>query len=136
MQRDERLPFLVSSLVCLRSWMGHIAHLENRFMDRVPRCYGDVMAAKVGIYTLVRCYPTITAAPSDICQTSRLFCETNRSGFHVFGSRGLRSGSNAHQPSFHLSSANRRPVAILPSARSDRYRPAKPAAVPLRYECT
>jgi hypothetical protein len=49
----------------------------------------------------------ITAAPSDICQTSRLFFVTNRSGFHVLGSRALHSDSSAHQPSFHLSSANR-----------------------------
>src|SRR5262245_41823758 len=105
---------------------------EWRCCDSLRHCCPVILQ----LDTLVRCYPTITAGPSDICQTSRLFCVTNRSGFHVFGTRGLRLGSNAHQPSFHLSSANRRPVAILPSARSDRYRPAKPAAAPLRYECT
>jgi hypothetical protein len=45
MQRDERLPFLVSSVVCVRSWLGFIARLENRFMDRVPGCHGDTMSA-------------------------------------------------------------------------------------------
>src|SRR5262249_15220116 len=46
MQRDERLPFLVSSVVCVRSWLGCIHRLENRFMDRVPGCHGDIMSAQ------------------------------------------------------------------------------------------
>ena len=43
---DKRLPFLVSSVVCVRSWLGCIARLENRFMDRVPGCHGDIMSAQ------------------------------------------------------------------------------------------
>jgi hypothetical protein len=35
MQRDERLPFLVSVVVCIRYWLGGIVLLENRFMDRL-----------------------------------------------------------------------------------------------------
>ena len=46
MQRDERLPFLVSSVVCVRSWLGCIVRLENRFMDRIPGCHGDIMSAQ------------------------------------------------------------------------------------------
>src|SRR5262249_13887207 len=46
MQRDERLPFLVSSVVCVRSWLGCIARLENPFMGRVPGCHGDIMSAQ------------------------------------------------------------------------------------------
>jgi hypothetical protein len=46
MQRDERLAFLVSSVVCVRSWLGRIAGLENRFMDRVPGCHGGTMSAQ------------------------------------------------------------------------------------------
>jgi hypothetical protein len=46
MQRDERLPFLVSSVVCIRYWLGGIARLENRFMDRVPGCHGGTMFAQ------------------------------------------------------------------------------------------
>ena len=46
MQRDERLPFLVSSVVCIRSWLGRTAGLENRFMDRVPWCHGSTMPAQ------------------------------------------------------------------------------------------
>src|SRR5215475_14599567 len=46
MQRDERLPFLVSSVVCVRSWLGRIAHLEDPFMDRVPGCHGGALSAQ------------------------------------------------------------------------------------------
>jgi len=46
MQWDQRLRFLVSSLVCVRSWLGCIAHLENRFMDWVPGRHGDTMSAQ------------------------------------------------------------------------------------------
>jgi hypothetical protein len=46
MQRGERLPFLVSSVVWVRSWLGCIAGLENRFMDRVPGCYGGIVFAQ------------------------------------------------------------------------------------------
>ncbi len=46
MQRDQRLPFLVPSVVCIRYWLGRIAPLENRFMDRVPECHGDTMSAQ------------------------------------------------------------------------------------------
>jgi len=46
MQRDKRLPFLVSSVVCVRSWLGRIAHLENPLMDRVLGCHGDIMSAQ------------------------------------------------------------------------------------------
>ena len=46
MQRDKRPPFLVSSVVCVRSWPGRIAGLENRFMDRVPGFHGGTMSAQ------------------------------------------------------------------------------------------
>ena len=46
MQRHQRLPFLVSSVVCVRSWLGRIAHLENPLMDRVLGCHGDIMSAQ------------------------------------------------------------------------------------------
>src|SRR5215471_2414453 len=46
MRRDKWFPFLVSSLVCLRSWLGRIACLENCFMDHVPGCHGDTMSAQ------------------------------------------------------------------------------------------
>jgi len=45
-QRDERLALLVSSVVCIRYWLGGGARLENRFMDRVPGCHGDTMSAQ------------------------------------------------------------------------------------------
>ena len=45
MQRDERLAFLVSSVVCLRSWLGRIARLENRIVDCIPGRHGDTMSA-------------------------------------------------------------------------------------------
>jgi hypothetical protein len=40
MQRDERLPLLVSSVVCVRPWLGRVARLENRFVDCVARIHG------------------------------------------------------------------------------------------------
>lgn len=43
MQRDKRLPFLVSSVDCLRSWLGRFARLENRFVDCIPGRHGDTM---------------------------------------------------------------------------------------------
>src|SRR5215831_12590117 len=46
MQRDEQLSFLVSSVVCLRSWLGRIACLENRFVDCFPGRHGDTMSAQ------------------------------------------------------------------------------------------
>jgi hypothetical protein len=46
MQRAERLPFLVSSMVCIRYWLGGIARLENRFMDRVLGCHGGTVFAQ------------------------------------------------------------------------------------------
>jgi len=46
MQRDERLRFLVSSVVCVRSWLGCAVRLENRFVDFVAGFYGDTMSAQ------------------------------------------------------------------------------------------
>jgi hypothetical protein len=46
MQWHERLPFLVSSVVCIRHWLGGIAALENRSMDFVPERHGRTVFAQ------------------------------------------------------------------------------------------
>ena len=46
MQRDEDVPFLVSSIVCVCPWFLRIAWLENGFVDVVARVYGRTMFAE------------------------------------------------------------------------------------------
>ena len=46
MQRDEDVPFLVSSVVCIRARLLCIAWLENGFVDVVTRIHGHTMFAE------------------------------------------------------------------------------------------
>src|SRR5215475_3703427 len=46
MQRDEDVPFLVSSGVCVCAWLLYITWLENGFVDLVTRVHGHTMFAE------------------------------------------------------------------------------------------
>src|SRR5215831_1774064 len=60
MQRDEDVPFLVSSGVCVCGRLLCIAWLENGLMDVVTRVYGHSMFAEclsVGAVSLIKKWP-------------------------------------------------------------------------------
>jgi len=46
MQRDEDVPFLVSSVACVCARLLCIAWLENRFVDAITRIHGHTMFAE------------------------------------------------------------------------------------------
>jgi hypothetical protein len=87
MQRDERLPFLVFSVVCVRFWLGFIARLENRFMYRVLGSWGHYVcltlpdAAASTAASLARFSSLVLLLPLD---TVLDFCRLDRSDGNGF----------------------------------------------------